>query len=422
MRACPFAFVFCFAWTAVEAAPAAAQRASDPVYASIERFADAAARIEQTFCDTNLAVISQGAIDGINAMPARSGQPALHMNRPGLNDLANIYSELINNGADIHALEDAAINGMVHAYDERGSWQASLVAQRPRNGAIGVQLDGSGPLATVIDAFADAPAARAGIQRGDRLIAIDGDILQGLRLPQVVQRLQGAIGSTIEVTVERGGAPITVSMQRAAIIARSVDARVIDNVGIIAIHALPERTGRDVRDALRSMRRQQLSGYIIDLRDNAGGLLDQTIDVLDQFIDRGGALNVRGFGACHAHEVQRYNVRGGDETNGAHLIVLINANTASGGEAIAATLRERRGAMIVGQSSAGANDVATVIPMQGGRDGFLRLTTGILTTPSGISWHGAGLLPDVQAEPRSADSDPTLDRALALLRPQSPAP
>jgi carboxyl-terminal processing protease len=193
--------------------------------------------------------------------------------------------------------------------------------------------------------------------------------------------------------------------------------RIADGVAVITIEAFSEHSARDVRNAIRAIRREARHpvGYVLDLRDNPGGPLDQVIEAIDTFVDGGSVLTVSPVSHCSQDEPQRYNARRGDETDGARILVLVNSNTASGAEIAAASLREIRHAILVGQPTLGNAKVHTVIPMNGGRDGFLRLRTGTLSTPSGQSYDGTGIMPDVPIETRDAQTDPAMERALAML-------
>lgn len=392
--------------------------AQQRVYTSLERIGEAAARLESVYCATNVSQTLQGGIDGINAMPDRSAEAPLAMNESGLADFAAIYGDLIASADDPDAIEHAAINGMIHAFDPSGSWMPPEEARRPRGGGILIELGGADETPLVLRVFDDGPAHQAGILAGDKLIEVDGQPTTGLRRHEVVARLQGEIGSPISVVVERDGAPITFSMLRTRNTRDSVSWRMQGTIGIITIETFNETTARAVRDAIRDIRREERNpaGYIIDLRNNGGGLLDQVIETADYFIDGGAVVIIRPFSDdCGPEDAPTFNARRRDETDGAPLIVLTNENTASGAETVAAALRERRGARLVGETTFGNALIHTVIPMNGYRDGYLRLTTGVMASPEGVSWDDSGLVPDLAVEPRSVDTDGPLDAAIDLL-------
>lgn len=191
----------------------------------------------------------------------------------------------------------------------------------------------------------------------------------------------------------------------------TVSWRVANGVAIIVIPNFSETSGDAVYNALRESQSASPTGYIVDLRDNQGGLLDHVVAIADHFIDGGPVLVTRPFGQCAGEEAETYNARAGDITDGAPVIVLVNAATASGAELLAATLRERRNATLVGQTTHGDAKLHTIIPVNGGRDGFLKLRTATLTTPAGATWDQTGLTPDVTTEP----GDATLAHAIAAL-------
>lgn len=419
MRLSQIALVSCF-WLAALSASADAQQSQDPqqrIYRSLERIGDAAARLETTFCNVDLAQTFQGAIDGINAMPERSGETPLQMSQAGLEEFADIYADLLQSAPNVGAIEKAAINGMVRVYDPTGSWYTWQDVPRNRPGGIMVRLtlDGDAPRIAAVEA--GGPAQQAGILPGDHLVSIDDQTVAGLSLNEVVALIQGDINSYLIVIVERNGERIEFTIQRVRNVHTPVTWRVEGTVGVITLESFPENSAVAVRNAIREIRHEAHTptGYIVDLRGNSGGLLDQVIEAADHFIDGGAVTIVRAVSECYTDAAQTYNARRRDETRGATLVVLIDHVTASGAELLAATLKDRRNATLIGEQSFGNALIHTVIPMQGGRDGFLKLNTGMLTDPSGGTWNETGLTPDIVTAPRTDASDPALDRAIALL-------
>lgn len=398
---------------------ASAQQRRNDVYAGIELAGDVAARIETTFCDTNLTRTFQGALDGVNAMPERSAEPRLTLGADPMQSFAEIYSGLMESAEARAKIQEAALNGMLHAYDPLSMWQGPIEAYRYRaQGAIGVDLDGSGPFPLVLRIADDSPAYFAGVQPGDTLLEIDGATTSGLRLAEVVTLLRGQINSEISIVVGRNGERVSFTMLRGAIAPPEVTWRLEGNVAIITLPGFQENTGRELRDAIRDIRRdvRRPAGYILDLRNNPGGLLDQVIESADYFIDGGEVVVTRPFApACHPEDIQRYSAHRNDETDGARLVLLVNRMTSSGAEAFAAALKERRNATLVGQTTFGNARVHTVLPLSGGRDGFLRLSTGVLTATSGATWDQSGLTPDILTDIQTVTVDPAMERAIALL-------
>jgi len=417
MRA-PIVLFSVFCVLQITAPIANAQPSNPAVYAGLERVADVAARIQSVYCDPDTMRVFQGAIDSINAMPERSNAAPIHMQTPDIDGFANAYGDLLKENIDYASVENAAINGMIQTFDASNEYVTSAAARPLGDGAVLLTLDGSRPNPTVIRVMPDGPAALAGVLAGDRLIAIDGQSTTGQRLYDIAQHLRGAAGSNVTLTVRRDSSEINLPMTRVRAAYAPVGWRVANGVGVITIQSFSEHSSRDVRDAIRAIRREvhQPVGYVLDLRDNWGGLLDQVIGTIDLFVDGGPVLIVRPVSHCSRDVLDRYNARGGDETEGARILVLVNANTASGAEIAAASLRDVRHAVLVGQPTFGNAKVHVFIPMHGGRDGFLRLRTGTLSTPSGTNFDGTGLTPDVVSEARDAQTDPAMDQALSMLR------
>jgi len=259
----------------------------------------------------------------------------------------------------------------------------------------------------VVSPIDGTPAARAGIQSGDYLTAIDGETIVGLTLNEAVRRMRGQAGTTITVTVAREGAePFDVTLTREVINVRAVTARVEGgDIGIIRISTFNERTGDMLQEAIRTIRRDtggRLRGVVIDLRNNPGGLLTQAIEVSDAFLDGGEVVSTRG---RQREDIQRYNARRGDELEGVPIVVLINGASASAAEIVAGALQDRNRALIVGLDSFGKGSVQTVIPLQGGRDGALRLTTARYYTLAGRSIQNSGITPDMEVAARRVSAE-----------------
>ncbi|MGE3790957.1 MAG: S41 family peptidase, partial [Hyphomonadaceae bacterium] len=271
---------------------------------------------------------------------------------------------------------------------------------------LGIEVTSEEGVVRVVSPIDGTPAARAGIQAGDYLTAINGESIVGLTLNEAVQRMRGETGTEITVTVAREGTdPFEVTLTRETINVRAVTARVEGgDIGIIRVSTFNERTGAMLQDAIRTVKRDtagRLRGIVLDLRNNPGGLLDQAIEVSDAFLDGGEVVSTRG---RQPEDVQRYNARRGDDLAGVPVVVLINGASASAAEIVAGALQDRNRALIVGMDSFGKGSVQTVIPLQGGRDGALRLTTARYYTPAGRSIQGAGITPDMEVAARRIDA------------------
>ena len=326
--------------------------------------------------------------------------------------LARVEQDYVTEIDDEEAIE-AAIQGMLASLDPHSSYMNASeyremqTQTRGEYGGLGIEVTSEDGVVRVVSPIDGTPAARAGIQAGDYLTAIDGESIVGLTLNEAVRRMRGQSGTTITVTVAREGVdPFDVTLTREIINVRAVTARVEGgDIGVIRISTFNERTGDMLQDAIRQVKREaggRLRGVVVDLRNNPGGLLDQAIEVSDAFLDGGEVVSTRG---RQPEDVQRYNARRGDDLAGVPVAVLINGASASAAEIVAGALQDRNRALIVGTDSFGKGSVQTVIPLQGGRDGALRLTTARYYTPAGRSIQGAGITPDMEVAARRVDPE-----------------
>ncbi len=321
--------------------------------------------------------------------------------------LARVEQDYVTDINDEEAME-AAINGMLSSLDPHSSYMNATeyrdmqVTTRGEYGGLGIEVTSEEGVVRVVSPIDDTPASRAGIEAGDFLTAINGESIVGLTLNEAVRLMRGEPNTEITVTVSREGVdPFDVTLTREVINVRAVTARVEGgDIGVIRISTFNERTGSMLQDAIREVRRDtggRLRGVVLDLRRNPGGLLDQAIEVSDAFLDGGEVVSTRG---RRTDDVQRYNARRGDDLANVPVVVLINEASASAAEIVAGALQDRNRALIVGTTSFGKGSVQTVIPLQGGRDGALRLTTARYYTPAGRSIQGAGIEPDLEVASR----------------------
>jgi carboxyl-terminal processing protease len=326
--------------------------------------------------------------------------------------LARVEQDYVTEIDEGEAIE-AAINGMLSSLDPHSSYMNAAeyrdmqVTTRGEYGGLGIEVTSEDGVVRVVSPIDDTPAARAGIQAGDYLTAIDGETIVGLTLNDAVQRMRGQAGTEITVTVAREGTdPFDVTLTREIINVRAVTARVEGgDIGIIRISTFNERTSSMLADAIRQVRRDtggRLRGVVVDLRNNPGGLLDQAIEVSDAFLDGGEVVSTRG---RQPEDVQRYNARRGEDLAGVPVVVLINGASASAAEIVAGALQDRNRALVVGTDSFGKGSVQTVIPLQGGRDGALRLTTARYYTPGGRDIQNAGIAPDMEVAQRRISAE-----------------
>jgi carboxyl-terminal processing protease len=272
------------------------------------------------------------------------------------------------------------------------------IQTRGEFGGLGIEVTMEEGLVKVVAPIDDTPAAKAGIRAGDIITHLDDEPVQGLTLNQAVEKMRGLVNTKIRLKIIRKGndAPIDIAIVRDNIRVRSVRMKVEDDVGYVRITQFNEQTSDGLKKAITDITSQvpqdKLRGYVIDLRNNPGGLLDQAISVSDAFLERGEIVSTRG---RDPEETQRFNARPGDLTKGKPVIVLINGGSASASEIVAGALQDHRRATLVGTRSFGKGSVQTIIPLGSG-NGALRLTTARYFTPSGRSIQAKGISPDIE--------------------------
>jgi carboxyl-terminal processing protease len=299
-------------------------------------------------------------------------------------------------------LVESAINGMLAGLDPHSSYLSPKnfrdmqVQTSGKFGGLGIEVTMQDGVIKVVSPIDDTPASKAGILGGDLIIALDGESVQGMTLNQAVDKMRGPIDSPITLTVQREGvdAPFDVKLVRAEITIQAVRSRAEGQVAYLRISSFSEQTFSGLKSQIEDLKNEigadKVQGYIIDLRNNPGGLLDQAISVSDAFLDHGEIVSTRG---RHVEETQRYNAHSGDLTNGKPVVVLVNGGSASASEIVAGALQDHRRATIIGTRSFGKGSVQTIIPL--GADGALRLTTARYYTPSGRSIQAHGIDPDI---------------------------
>ncbi|HXF90256.1 MAG TPA: S41 family peptidase [Xanthobacteraceae bacterium] len=301
-------------------------------------------------------------------------------------------------------LIESAINGMLAGLDPHSSYMDAKsfrdmqVQTRGEFGGLGIEVTMEDGLIKVVAPIDDTPAARAGILANDIITKLDDEQVLGLTLNQAVEKMRGPVKTKIKLTIMRKGhdKPIEITIERDIVKVRSVRSRAEDDVGYIRISQFNEQTTeglkRAIGDLSATIPAAKLKGYIIDLRNNPGGLLDQAVSVADSFLERGEIVSTRG---RNPEETQRFNARAGDLTNGKPIIVLINGGSASASEIVAGALQDHKRATVIGTRSFGKGSVQTIIPLGQG-NGALRLTTARYYTPSGRSIQAKGISPDIE--------------------------
>jgi carboxyl-terminal processing protease len=313
---------------------------------------------------------------------------------------------------DDDALVESAINGMLTSLDPHSNYLNTKnfddmkVQTRGEFGGLGIEVSMENGLVKVISPIDDTPAAHAGLKPGDLITQLDGQPVQGMTLPQAVDKMRGPVNSDIKLTIRRKGRdPFDVSLTRATIRIQSVRSHLIgDDIGYIRVTSFNEQTDVGLNNAIKNLKQQagaKLRGVVLDLRNNPGGLLDQAVAVSDAFLDKGEIVSTRG---RRSDDAQRYNARPGDVAAGLPLAVLINGGSASASEIVAGALQDHHRAVLIGTRSFGKGSVQTIIPLPG--HGAMRLTTARYYTPSGRSIQAKGIDPDIVVEPAKIAAPP----------------
>ena len=304
---------------------------------------------------------------------------------------------------DDKKLIESAINGMLSSLDPHSSYLNSdnfsdmQVQTKGKFGGLGIEITMENGLVKIVSPIDETPAARAGLQPEDLIVAVDKQPIMGMTLSDAVDLLRGEVGSSVTVTVKRGAKePFDISLTRDTIKIRSVRAKVFDEIGYLRITTFSEQTSPGLNKEVEKMFTEhgdRLKGFVLDLRNNPGGLLNQAIEVSDAFLDRGEIVSTRG---REDQDISRAFAREGDIARGLPIVVLINSGSASASEIVAGALKDHQRAVLMGTRSFGKGSVQSVIPVSG--RSAMRLTTARYYTPAGISIQAKGITPDVEVE------------------------
>jgi carboxyl-terminal processing protease len=310
-----------------------------------------------------------------------------------------VRSDYVEAPTDQEMIE-AAISGMLSSLDPHSSYMNAKsfrdmqVNTRGEFGGLGIQVTMEGRYVKVISPIDDTPAFHAGIKPSDMISHLDGTTIRGLTLNQAVDKMRGKVGSDIKLTIRREGKePFDVTITRAVIKIKSVRSRVEDKIGYIRITQFNEQTDKGLIKEIAKLREEigpGIQGYILDLRNNPGGLLDQAIAVSNAFLEQGEIVSTQ---SRLPEDTQRFNARPGDLADGLPIIVLVNGGSASASEIVAGAMQDHRRAVILGTRSFGKGSVQTIMPLSG--HGAMRLTTARYFTPSGRSIQAKGIEPDI---------------------------
>ena len=319
---------------------------------------------------------------------------------------------------DEQKLIEAAINGMLSSLDPHSSYlpPANFEDMREQTkgefGGLGIEVTMENGFVKVVAPIDGTPADMAGVEAGDFITHIDGEPVLGLNLSEAVDKMRGPVGSDIVITISREGSeePFDITITRDTIKIRAVRVRTEGKVGILRITTFNEQTFENLEKGIAEVKAEigedQVAGYVIDLRNNPGGLLSQAIQVADAFLETGEIVSTRG---RDLEEADRVNARPGDLTDGKPIVVLINEGSASASEIVAGALQDQRRAILLGAKTFGKGSVQTVMRL--GEKGAMKLTTARYYTPSGRSIQALGIEPDILVEERKLNgAENGLDR------------
>lgn len=316
---------------------------------------------------------------------------------------------------DDKQLVEYAINGMLSSLDPHSGYlnddglKDMQVQTRGEFGGLGIEVTQEDGLVKVVTPIDDTPAFKAGIQSGDLITHLDGKPMMGLKLNEAVDMLRGKVGSKITLTIRREGAPepLKITLVRDTIKIQSVRSRIEGDVGYIRITSFNDNTNTALDKAFADIKKQlgnKLVGYVLDLRNNPGGLLEQAIAVSDAFLDKGEIVSTRG---RNDRDTRRDNATPGDMADGLPVVALVNGGSASAAEIVAGALQDHHRAIVLGTQSFGKGSVQTVMPM--GPNGAMKLTTARYYTPSGRSIQAKGITPDIIVESAKIQADKKYD-------------
>ena len=322
---------------------------------------------------------------------------------------------------------DSAINGVLQSLDPYSAYmspdlfKSMQTESRGEFGGLGIEIGMEAGVVKVIAPIADTPAEKAGIKAGDYIVRINEEQVQGKTLMEAVKLMRGPVGSSIELTVRRKGVKksITFNIQRQIIEVKSVESEILGiskNIGYIKLKSFNENSDKQFIKKIKNFEKQKLIGYIIDLRNNPGGLLNQAVTITDFFLEEGEIVSTKG---RRISETRKFFAKAGDGIKGKPVIVLINNGSASASEIFAGALKDHKRAIILGENSYGKGSVQSIIPLKNG--GGIRLTISKYYLPSGKSISEVGVSPDILVKEQNqfefnTDNDNQLNYAIKLFQ------
>ena len=323
--------------------------------------------------------------------------------------LENIKNEYVDE-VDQSEIMDSAINGVLQSLDPYSAYMSPELFKemqtdtRGEFGGLGIEIGMEAGVVKVISPIDDTPAAKAGIKAGDYIVKIGKEQVQGKSLLEAVKLMRGPVGTSIDLTIRRKNVkkPLEFKIVRKIIEVKSVSSEVIGkekNLGYIRLKSFNENSDKQFLKSVKEFeKRFKIKGYVLDLRNNPGGLLAQAINITDFFLDDGEIVSTKG---RKVSETRKFFARKGDEINGKPIVVLINNGSASASEIFAGALKDHKRAIILGESSYGKGSVQSIIPLKNG--GGIRLTISKYYLPSGKSISEVGVTPDILVEESDDD-------------------
>ena len=341
--------------------------------------------------------------------------------------LEKIKNEYVNE-IDQSEVMESAINGVLQSLDPYSAYMSPELFKSMQTdskgefGGLGIEIGMESGVVKVIAPIDDTPASKAGIKAGDFIVRIDGKQVQGKSLMEAVKLMRGPVGTVIELTIRRKNnkKSLVFKIQRAIIEVKSVQAKILGekkNIGYIRLTSFNENSGAQIKEKINNFEKNQnVKSYILDLRNNPGGLLSQAIRISDFFLDNGEIVSTK---SRKASENRKWFAKKGDITNGKSLIVLINYGSASASEIVAGALKDHKRAILLGENSFGKGSVQSIIPLN--NNGAIRLTIAKYYLPSGKSISEVGVSPDIEISEESdnfkikTETDNQLNYAIKLL-------
>jgi len=320
---------------------------------------------------------------------------------------------------------DAAINGVLQSLDPYSTYMSPETFKEMETetsgkfGGLGIEVSMEFGVVKVITPMDNSPAERKGVKAGDYIVKINGIQVQGKTLTEAVELMRGPVGSKIEITIRRKGVKkaIVFEIEREIIEVKSVKSKIIDDsVGYIRLTAFHNNSSKQIKDKIKKFKKNKINKYVLDLRNNPGGLLSQAVKISDFFLDDGEIVSTK---SRKSSENRKYFAKKGDIISGKTLLVLINYGSASASEIVAGALKDHKRAIIIGENSYGKGSVQSIIPLN--NNGAIRLTISKYYLPSGKSISGTGITPDIEVEESSdkfrigTETDNQLDFAITLL-------